>query len=263
MKTFLPQFTSRASVLTLLLLQFNQAAEGHYGFPFVIVNGVVSERWEYIRPTTEFGPNFDYSGPPSMCGFNGTRPLFPIKTIKIEAGSMIGFGSSGQTGFVTEEWKSTEPWYPTFFMYHDGPATAYLSKAPGDLDEYEGGGDWFKIAAVGASDGMNWDYRQANQVNQMNFTIPKSTPPGKYLMRVEHLNIMTFYKSTQMYVNCAHVEISGPGGGNPGPMTKFPGAFDAKDAGIWLPNLLDSPDVPLDQLKNWQGAGPKVWKPEV
>jgi hypothetical protein len=30
-------------------------------------------------------------------------------------------------------------------MYHDGPATAYLSKAPGErqLNDYAGGGDWY------------------------------------------------------------------------------------------------------------------------
>jgi hypothetical protein len=28
-------------------------------------------------------------------------------------------------------------------MYHDGPATAYLSKAPGELNEYKGDGDWY------------------------------------------------------------------------------------------------------------------------
>jgi len=32
-----------------------------------------------------------------MCGFNGTKPLFPIKTLKIEAGSDIAFGAAGQT----------------------------------------------------------------------------------------------------------------------------------------------------------------------
>jgi hypothetical protein len=52
-------------------------------------------------------------------------------------------------------------------MYHDGPATAYLSKAPGELEDYEGDGDWFKIAAVGASDGVNWDYRSVKRVNQV------------------------------------------------------------------------------------------------
>ena len=81
----------------------------------------------------------------------------------------------------------------------------------------------------------------------MNFTIPKTTPPGKYLMRAEHLYIQTYHGGTQLYVNCAHLEITGPGGGKhlllnaycvfywwipegkPGPTTKFP-AFTADDS---------------------------------
>jgi hypothetical protein len=48
---------------------------------------------------------------------------------------------------------------------------------------------------------------------QLNFTIPQTTPPGKYLVRVEHFNISPDYNGTQMYVNCAQVDVSGPGGG--------------------------------------------------
>ena len=56
---------------------------------------------------------------------------------------------------------------PSFAIFHDGPATAYLSKAPGELMDYTGDGDWFKIAAVGASDGMYWDYSDKNQLNKV------------------------------------------------------------------------------------------------
>lgn len=40
-----------------------------------------------------------------------------------------------------------------------------------------------------------------------------------------------FYKTTELYQACAHVEITGDGQGTPGPVTHFPGAFDAKDPG--------------------------------
>jgi hypothetical protein len=86
-----------------------------------------------------------------------------------------------------------------------------------ELNDYEGDGDWFKIETIGASNGKQWDIGgyavKGYSERQMNFTIPETTPPGKYLMRVEHLNISPFYKSTEMYVNCAHIEVSGPGGG--------------------------------------------------
>ena len=48
---------------------------------------------------------------------------------------------------------------------------------------------------------------------QMDFTIPKSTPPGKYLLRAEHLNVKPIYNGAEMYINRAHVEITGSGGG--------------------------------------------------
>ena len=65
----------------------------------------------------------------------------------------------------------------------------------------------------------------------MTFTIPKTTPPGKYLLRVEHFNISPSYNQTQQFINCAHVEVTGEGGGTPGPFVKFPGAYDIKDPG--------------------------------
>ncbi|ORY04387.1 glycosyl hydrolase family 61-domain-containing protein [Clohesyomyces aquaticus] len=258
MKASLEMLNHGASIIPMLLLQWATPSNGHYGFPFVEVDGVMSERWEYVRPSGSFAPNWDYSGISAMCGENATKPLFPIKTLKVEAGKTVTFGASGQK--AVPESDSRVPFDPTFGIYHEGPATAYLSKAPGELADYEGDGDWFKIAAVGASDGMNWDVRQTANINKLHFIIPKTTPPGKYLMRAEHLNISPFYKGTQMYQNCAHLEITGSGGGKPSPTTKFPGAFSAMDPGIWLPNALERPYEPLDQLKNWQGAGPKVWQ---
>lgn len=44
----------------------------------------------------------------------------------------------------------------------------------------------------------------------MNFTIPLSTPPGKYLLRIEHLYVRPWFNGTQFYVACAQVEIVQP-----------------------------------------------------
>ena len=57
------------------------------------------------RPTTSFDPNYDYSGPHGMCGFNATKALFPVKTLTIEAGSEITFGLS--RGEYQDESKDT------------------------------------------------------------------------------------------------------------------------------------------------------------
>jgi hypothetical protein len=54
-------------------------------------------------PTTSFAPNYDYSGPDSMCGFNGSMPLFPVKTMQVAAGSTIGFAASYMADSRKEE----------------------------------------------------------------------------------------------------------------------------------------------------------------
>ncbi|OAG03265.1 uncharacterized protein CC84DRAFT_1178758 [Paraphaeosphaeria sporulosa] len=196
--------------------------------------------------TSLFSPNWDYSGAAAMCGPNGTLPLFPVKTLKLAAGSVIGFGAAGQSREFGDESKDMSDFDPNFWMYHSGPATAWLSKAPDgvDLGEYMGDGDWFKIDVKPASDGLHWDYNSGAHVSIMNFTIPSATPPGKYLLRAEHLNMENggSYKTTEMYQACAHVEITGTG------------------TGIWLPQALWRPYQPIEELKNWQGAGPKAWR---
>jgi hypothetical protein len=48
---------------------------------------------------------------------------------------------------------------------HPGPGQAYMSKAPGAIEDYEGDGDWFKIGTSGASDGMHWDSDRQPEVS--------------------------------------------------------------------------------------------------
>lgn len=266
----MPSFL-RLSVLALTIVD---SASAHYGFPFTVVNGVVSKRWEHVRPASKFFPVLKVDGPEGMCGFNATLPAFPIKTIKIAAGSEIGFGATIYHGYISstprdpveseifEDFDSRIPFRHT--LHHSGPAAAYLSKAPGDdLNGYNGDGSWFKFASVGASDGMIWDIggHKNKPVMIMNFTIPASTPPGHYLLRVEHLNMLQAHVrgGVELFPSCAHVEITGAGTGTPEPQVKFP-FYTRDDPSIWLPILLAQPYKAMDELKNWQGAGPAVWQ---
>lgn len=86
-----------------------------------------------------------------------------------------------------------------------------MSKAPDDdLENYHGDGDWFKIAYWGPSSDTVWSsYDQ----KYLNFSIPKTTPPGKYLLRMEQFWPLKPASSIQWYVNCAQVNVVGPGGG--------------------------------------------------
>lgn len=71
----------------------------------------------------------------------------------------------------------------------------------------------------------------------MNFTIPLTTPPGKYLLRVEHLYVRPVFNTTQFYIACAQIEVLSPEGDgaarSPTPeyMVKFPGAYSLFDEG--------------------------------
>lgn len=105
-----------------------------------------------------------------------------------------------------------EPW-----IFHEGPGQIYLSRTPlgTPLSQYEGDGDYFKIAhagAVNASAWVLWNPSSKIFYKDWNFTIPATTPPGEYLMRIEHLNPHEANK-TQIYVNCAQIRIIGKGGG--------------------------------------------------
>lgn len=60
----------------------------------------------------------------------------------------------------------------------------------------------------------------------MNYTIPLTTPPGKYLLRAEHLfNDYSGVNNTQFYHSCAHIDVVGPGGGVPGPTIRLPEGY--------------------------------------
>ncbi|KAG9193407.1 hypothetical protein G6011_03442 [Alternaria panax] len=90
-----------------------------------------------------------------------------------------------------------------------GPALVYMSKAPGSVISYYGSGDWFKIFQEG---------------------IPKDTPNGEYVVRVEHIGVhRSHVNQPEHYVSCMQVKIQNGGSGTPSPMVKLPGAYKVTD----------------------------------
>lgn len=259
MKFSLPYLTSAASTLFLVLLQSAHLSSAHYQFPIFIVNGTRSEWWQYIRTTGldsdgyHFSPIHDWFTEPQVCGRNATNTGHGTNTAVVVAGSEIGFQMiSAEYNLGLEVPRPADTRFGDDFFYHRGPGQLYLSKAPGALEDYKGDGEWFKVGLSGASDGKEWD---SYLKSELNFTIPATTPPGKYLARVEHFYLLSQYGQTQQYINCAHIEIVGPGGGTPGPMTKFPGAYELDDPGVWLPT-----EITKEEMKSFQGAGPSIWR---
>lgn len=68
-----------------------------------------------------------------------------------------------------------------------------MSKAPtGNVKEYEGDGDWFKIwetTICDESGDLTSDAWCAYGKSQFEFQIPEGTPAGEYLVRAEHVGL--------------------------------------------------------------------------
>jgi len=62
-------------------------------------------------------------------------------------------------------------------------------------------------------------------------------------MRIENIFPTHMYNYSQWYVNCAQVNIIGPGGGTPTQFAKFPGTYDINDPGISAPKPIFRHDV--------------------
>jgi hypothetical protein len=129
------------------------------------------------------------------CGRLASNSAKKTKTADVVAGEPIAIGVGEYYGNI----------------FHQGPAQAYMSRAPNDdIENYHGDGDWFKIAYWGPLSDTKWS---SDLQVYLNFTIPKTTPPGKYLLRVEQWWPLKPPSSVQWYVNCAQVNVIGPGGG--------------------------------------------------
>ncbi|KAK4035332.1 glycosyl hydrolase family 61-domain-containing protein [Parachaetomium inaequale] len=254
----------QAALLSAILAP---GAIAHQVHGILLVNGTETPEWKYVRdvavheymnpanyPGSEFPktpPQMDVHNPNITCGRLAFDSAAKTETADVLAGSEVGFRVS---------WDGNGK-YGGF--YHPGPGQIYLSQAPNDdLESYRGDGDWFKIAyagPVGSNKWMLW----GNHERDWNFTIPATTPPGKYLMRIEHFMPTNMFNYSQWYVNCAHVNIIGPGGGTPTGFAKFPGTYEIDSPGLQIPNnqLVNGGYVADEDMRllDYTPPGPAVW----
>ncbi|KAF2016825.1 lytic polysaccharide monooxygenase [Aaosphaeria arxii CBS 175.79] len=232
-------------------------AFSHYVFAHVSHNGgPLSKAWQFIRKiepgwaqcercgSGEYNPYFDIYDNNFRCGRGAATSGRGVETLTVNAGDHLAFFSTLTSTDIE--------------IFHEGPGLAYLSKPDsGELEDYSGDGDWFKIQAHVANKAGKWALQGQKS---MNFTIPKSTPPGKYLMRVEHIYPYdATFNSTQFYLSCAHIDIKGPGGGTPKPTVKFPGAYDLWEPALWVPYRFTSFPVAAKDVSGYVPPGPPVW----
>ncbi|SPO05362.1 related to cellulose binding protein CEL1 [Cephalotrichum gorgonifer] len=216
---------------------------GHWNFESLIVNGQDTGPYEYVRRTKNSnGPVLDVTSKDMICNVGGIDDdvMSTTETHTVRPGDQVGFR-------IRDVWG------------HPGIQQVYMSKAPGTAKSYKGDGDWFKVYSLTTSnltaDPIWWAPFVDNVgITTFTFTLPTDLPPGQYLMRAEGLALHSAgeYGGAQFYIGCAQLDVTGSGNGSPGPLVKFPGAYNGYEPGImvglWWP-----------PLRNYTAPGPAVW----
>ncbi|KAI4731893.1 family 61 glycoside hydrolase [Aureobasidium sp. EXF-10728] len=216
-----------------------QTAMAHYRFNQFIVGDVVTKEYEYVRQNSNMNsPVTDVTSKDLICNAGGLDTGAQTKTYKVAPGDTVGFAVDTP-------------------IQHPGPLNVYMSKADGDASKYDGSGDWFKIYTMGANtykEGDNGLTFKADHLSKVTFDLPKDTPAGQYLLRIEHIGLhsASSFGGAQFYISCAQIEVSGSSTAKPSPTVKIPGVYtgheDSLELSIYYP-------IPV----NYQPPGPAVW----
>ncbi|KNG84793.1 hypothetical protein ANOM_006703 [Aspergillus nomiae NRRL 13137] len=215
-------------------------ASAHYFFPNFIANGNFTKYFEYVREDTQGYMPYKggYDSTDFRCNVGSQDFASKTDVYKVKAGDTIGFGTD--FGALIE---------------HPGPMQVYLSKAPGDVRDFDGSGDWFKIYELGptsfGSDGIEWGVTGRSNFT---FTLPKETPAGQYLVRIEHIALHGAgeWGGAELYFNCAQIEVESDSTAIPYPVVQIPGVYDGYEPGILF--YMYRP-----YWTNYTMPGPRVW----
>jgi len=191
-----------------LLALFSQVS-GHYIFETLTANGVKNAPYTYVRKNTNYNsPVTDLASNDLRCNVGGASGV-NTSTVSVAAGSSVTFSSD-------------------IAVYHQGPISVYMAKAPSTASEFDGSGNvWFKILDVGPIfPGGTWNLKQ-----DYTFNLPKCISNSEYLLRIQSLAIHNPGATPQFYVGCAQLAITGGGSTDLGPKVAFPGAIKATDPG--------------------------------
>ncbi len=117
------------TLVTAAVLAVDSAA-AHYIFQQLTAGGTKHPAWKYIRRNTnpawlQNGPVTDLSSKDLRCNVGGGVSN-GTETITLKAGDQFTFHLDAA-------------------VYHAGPTSLYMSKAPGAVADYDGSGEWFKF----------------------------------------------------------------------------------------------------------------------
>ncbi|KAL2160966.1 hypothetical protein VTH06DRAFT_8678 [Thermothelomyces fergusii] len=208
----------------------------HYIFQQLTTGGVKHGVYQYIRRNTNYNsPVTDLSSTDLRCNVGATGA--GTDTVTVRAGDSFTFTADTP-------------------VYHQGPTSIYMSKAPGSASNYDGSGGWFKIKDWGA----NFNGGQASWTLTTDYTatIPECIPPGDYLLRIQQLGIHNPWPAgiPQFYISCAQITVTGGGNANP-PTVSIPGAFKDTDPGytVNIYNNFHNYTVPGPDVFTCNGSG--------
>ncbi|KAL2198242.1 glycosyl hydrolase family 61-domain-containing protein [Corynascus similis CBS 632.67] len=220
-----------STLLAAVALGVVDVSSGHYIFQQLRVGSRTFGVYEHIRKNTNYNsPVTSLSDNDLRCNAGGSSGA-STTVIDVKAGDSFAFSSD-------------------VAVYHQGPISLYMSKAPGSVNDYDGSGDWFKIYDWGPtfSGGQaSWPMR-----NSYEYTIPKCIKNGEYLLRIQSLAIHNPGGTPQFYISCAQVNVTGGGNATPSPTAKIPGAFKATDPG-YTANIYNN-------FHSYTVPGPAVFK---
>ncbi|KAK4034541.1 glycosyl hydrolase family 61-domain-containing protein [Parachaetomium inaequale] len=183
----------------------------HYIFQQLTTGSTKHDVFQYIRKNSNYNsPVTDLASNDLRCNVGASGAS--TETISVAAGSSFTFTLDTA-------------------VYHQGPTSIYMSKAPGAASEYDGSGGWFKIKDWGptfSGGSATW-----NMATSYSAEIPSCIPPGDYLIRIQQLGIHNPWPSgiPQFYLSCAQVTVTGGGSTTPSNTVSIPGAFKETDPG--------------------------------
>ncbi|KAF2972068.1 hypothetical protein GQX73_g1613 [Xylaria multiplex] len=200
-------FVSLAAVSALAA----NTVSAHYIFQELTAGSTKFDVFQYIRKNSNYNsPVTDLDSNDLRCNVGATGS--GTETIEMQAGEAFSFTLDTA-------------------VYHQGPISIYLSKAPGAASEYDGSGEWFKIKDFGPTfngGSASWPLQQT-----YSYSIPKCIENGEYLLRIQSLAIHNPWPAgiPQFYISCAQIKVTGGSGSAAPTSVLIPGAFKETDPG--------------------------------
>ncbi|KAI1658639.1 glycoside hydrolase family 61 protein [Daldinia decipiens] len=209
---------------SILIVSLAAAVSAHQNLHQFWVNGVSPGYEIGIRRPPSNNPVTDVKSNDIVCNVGGDKVPSGVTTVPARGGDTVTVG-----------------WDPSG---HPGPITHFLYGPVGDAAKASGvGAGWFKIDERDYVDG-HW----ANEVVQNNggnytFKLPTGLKSGDYLLRSEMLALHASQTvgGAQFYIGCMQLKITGSGG-QCSPTISLPGAYNAQDKNIYIPDVYNGFD---------------------